>query len=234
MRRGETNPVQSDLPDHRAQSVHPALPDRPAKSGLPEVPDRPDRHPRRGIAHYIALGLSAAVLLIVVALALVLVVVPRIAGATPLTVLTSSMEPGLPPGTLIVVQPVDTDTLGVGDVVTYQIRSGESAVSTHRIIRVDASTTGERSFILQGDNNGSPDPDPVLPEQVQGRVWYSVPFVGFANSAVNGVDRAWIVPSLAALLIAYAGYTLARGVREAIVARRERAVADPANPPGRG
>lgn len=195
--------------------------DRPAPPG--RRPDRRDLLAVKGIAHSIGLGLSAAVLVLVVALAVILLVVPKIAGATPLTVLTSSMEPGLPPGTLIVVQPVDTDDLGVGDVVTYQIRSGDPAVITHRIIRVDAEVSGERSFILQGDNNGSPDADPVQPVQVQGRVWYSVPFVGFANSAVNGVDRAWIVPSLAALLIAYAAYSLARGTRDAIVARRERA-----------
>ena len=67
------------------------------------------------------------------------VVVPRLAGATPFTVLTSSMRPHYPPGTLVVVRPVDTDLLRVGDVVTYQLHSGERDVVTHRIVAVGAS-----------------------------------------------------------------------------------------------
>jgi len=132
------------------------------------------------------------------------------------------MAPGLPPGTLIVVQPVDVDDLAVGDVITYQIRSGDPAVVTHRIIAINASTTGARTFETKGDNNSDADPDPVGAIQVQGKVWYSVPLVGFANNAVNGENRAWIVPGIAVLLIAYAGYMIASGAASAV--RKKRAV----------
>lgn len=161
-------------------------------------------------------------LLVVIALAVVVIVVPKVAGATPLTVLTSSMAPGLPPGTLIVVRPVDADELGVGDIVTYQLRAGEPEVVTHRVVGMQLSTTGERSFVLQGDNNSVPDPSAVLPEQVRGRVWYSVPFVGLVSSAVNGENRAWILPAVAMLLLSYAGYAIASGVTAAVKGRRSR------------
>jgi len=172
--------------------------------------------------YYVGLGLSAAVLLLVIAIAVLVIVVPKVAGATPLTILTSSMEPGLPPGTLIVVQPADVDDLAAGDIVTYQIRSGEPEVITHRIIAITASTSGDRTFVLQGDNNSDPDPDAVLPEQIQGRVWYSVPFIGHVNNAMNGENRAWIVPVVAVLLFAYAGYMIASGLVGA--PRRKRAL----------
>lgn len=186
---------------------------------------RRDHRARRekGVLHYIGLGLSGAILVAVVALAAVVIVIPKVTGAIPLTVLTSSMEPGLPPGTLIVVQPVDNDELGVGDVITYQIRSGEGTVITHRIVGISSSTTGQRSFILKGDNNSTPDADPVVPAQVHGRVWYAVPFVGFAASAVNGSARSWIIPLAAGLLLAYAGYSLVTGALATARKRRRRA-----------
>ena len=79
----------------------------------------------RGLLHYIGIGLSFGLLALVIALAALLIVVPKVGGATPLTVLTQSMEPTLPPGTLVVVGPVEPADVRVGDVVTYQIRSGE-------------------------------------------------------------------------------------------------------------
>ena len=174
----------------------------------------------KGLPHYAGLGLSGALLLLVIALAVIVIVVPRASGSIPLTVLTGSMAPGLPPGTLIVVQPVDVDDLAVGDVITYQIRSGDPAVITHRIIAINASTTGGRTFETKGDNNSDADPDPVAAIQVQGKVWYSVPLVGFANNAVNGENRAWIVPGIAVLLITYAGYMIASGAASAVRTRR--------------
>lgn len=183
----------------------------------------PTARPGKGFLHYVGLGLSAAVLFLVVALAVIVIVIPQAAGATPLTVLTSSMEPSLPPGTLIVVRPVDADTLAIGDVATYQIRSGEPAVITHRISGITSTSSGEREFEFTGDNNGSADTDAVVPEQIQGKVWYSVPLVGFANNAVNGENRAWIIPGAAALLLAYAGFMVASGVRSSIMARRRAA-----------
>lgn len=166
----------------------------------------------RGLGHYLGVALSAAALLLVLALAVLLIGVPAVAGGIPLTVLTSSMEPSLPPGTLIVVGPVDTDTLGIGDVATYQITSGESGVITHRITQIISSSSGERSFVFQGDNNSDPDADVVLAEQIQGRLWYSVPFAGYLNDAVNGVNRAWIIPLGAGVLFLYAGWSIGRGV----------------------
>lgn len=188
--------------------------------GTASITGAPDT--ARGVMHYVWLGLSAAVLVSVIALAVVAIIIPKLSGATPLTVLTSSMEPRLPPGTLIIVKPVAVDDLAIGDVVTYQIRSGAPEVITHRIIAINASTTGNRTFELRGDNNGSPDPDPVLPEQVKGRVWYSIPLIGWANTAVNGANRSWIIPVGAAFLFGYAGFMVASGIRTEVRERSAR------------
>ncbi|WP_177216781.1 signal peptidase I [Mycetocola miduiensis] len=178
-----------------------------------------DRRARRGVWHYLGLGSSIGLLLIVVAVAFAVIVVPKVTGSVPLTVLTSSMKPGLPAGTLIIVHPVDPEDLHIGDVATYQIRSGEPDLITHRIVSIGTTTAGETFFTFQGDNNRSADPDQVQADQVQGKVWYSLPLLGHVNSVV-GSNRSWLVPVLAALLLGYAVFMMASGAAEA--ARQQR------------
>ena len=184
---------------------------------LPTVSDEHGSHEEpkptkpKGLAHYIGLALSFVLLMFIIFLGVILIVAPKIAGATPLTVLTSSMEPGLPPGTLVVVKPIKAEDVRVGDVITYQIRSGDPAVITHRVIAIDSDSTGDLSIITQGDNNDTED-DPVRPIQVQAKLWYAVPYLGWVNNWVNGANKSWIVPVVAGLLFAYAAYMIAGGI----------------------
>jgi signal peptidase len=174
----------------------------------------------RGVLYAIALGLSTGLLLIVAALAVVLIVVPKATGSTPLTVLTQSMEPTLPPGTLLVVRPTAVEDIQVGDVVTYQIVSGQPAVISHRVVSVSSSSTGERTFVLKGDNNAKADPAPVTAAQIRGVVWYSVPDIGVVNQLVNG-SRSWLIPAVAGVLLTYGAVMMTAGFVSA--ARRRRA-----------
>lgn len=164
-----------------------------------------------GLWRQISFALSLAVFLLVIGLAAVLIVVPKVTGSIPLTVLTSSMEPGFPPGTLIIVRPVAVADVALGDVITYQMETGKPGVVTHRVIAINM-TAGERTFVTKGDNNGAADASAVLEGQIQGRLWYSVPLIGYVNNAVNGANRAWLIPVAASLLFAYAGYTIVAGV----------------------
>ncbi|HWU57407.1 MAG TPA: signal peptidase I [Microbacteriaceae bacterium] len=179
---------------------------------------------QRGIVHYIGVGLSAGVFAVVIALAAMLIVVPWITGATPMTILTSSMEPHLPPGTLIVVKPEPINDIRIGDVMTYQIESGKPAVVSHRVTSESTSTDGSRTFITKGDNNAVADANPVVAGQVKGVVWYSIPFVGYVNTAINGPDRAWIVPIMSVALFGYAGIMVVAGLVDARKKRRAAAV----------
>ena len=179
---------------------------------------------------YLRLAISAALLILMTALGFAVIVVPAITKSVPLTVLTSSMEPGLPPGTLLIVRPVAPADIRMGDVVTYQIRSGEPGVITHRIIAITTTASGERSFTLQGDNNGAPDPDAVRAAQVQGRLWYSLPYLGWVNNAVGGDLRTTVIPVIAAACLLYAAWALLSGLRD----RRKKMKADAGGSPGQG
>lgn len=162
----------------------------------------------RSLVHYIGLGLSAGLLAFVALVAALVVVIPAASGSTPYTILTTSMEPGMPPGTLIIVKPADPQTIQVGDVVTYQIASNKPEVITHRVIQIIDSTSGaDRRFVTQGDNNGSPDGE-IKAVQIRGIVWYAVPYVGYINNLVNGDSRSVIIPIIAVALFGYAGWML--------------------------
>lgn len=174
----------------------------------------------RSLLSYIGLGLSGGLFALVLVIAAAVIVVPLVTHSTPYTVLTSSMEPTLPPGTLIVVKPIDTAAIRVGDVVTYQLNSGKAAVVTHRVTAITTTDTGARLFTLKGDNNGIADVNPVQEVQVRGKVWYSVPWIGYVNNFVNGQARSWIAPLIAGSLFLYAGYTFAASIAGARAKRR--------------
>jgi signal peptidase I len=155
--------------------------------------------------------LSVMLLGLVVAAAAALVVVPKATGSVPLTVLTGSMSPTYDPGSVVVVRPTPTDELRVGDAITFQERSGDPAVVTHRIVAISFAGDGTRLFTTQGDANGAVDAAPVKEVQVRGKVWYSVPYVGHVATAVDPGTRETAVKVVAAALLVYAAASFASG-----------------------
>ena len=185
-----------------------------------ESSTRPEAPKPRGLWHYLGVGLSAGLLAFVLLVGILVIVVPAATGSTPMTVLTSSMEPTYPPGTLIIVKPIESQDIRIGDAITYQIESGQEAVVTHRVIAITNSTDGSMTFTTQGDNNGAPDAAAVIPDQLKGKVWYSVPWIGYLNNLVNGDNRGWIVPTIAIGLFLYAGYMITSALAAAAKKRR--------------
>ncbi len=162
--------------------------------------------------------LSWVVAIAATALVLLAVVVPRVSGATPYTVLTGSMAPTYPPGTLVVVKP--SEDVAVGDAVTYQLRSGDATVVTHRVIGVGYNGDGEKRYTLQGDANEAPDSELVRPEQLRGEVWYSLPWVGHLGVLFTPGQHQLMVHLAAGALFLYAVGMLwqARRAKRGVVA----------------
>ncbi|WP_203042831.1 signal peptidase I [Pimelobacter simplex] len=162
----------------------------------------------------------------VVAVLAAAVVVPRLAGATPYTVLTGSMRPAHPPGTLVVVRPVDPEDLAVGDIVTYQLESGEETVVTHRIVAIGNQLDGDLVITTRGDANEVVDKEPVKPVQVRGRLWYAVPYLGHVNNALTGRQRQLAVLVVSTGLVGYAAFMFVGAVRDRRRARQAVAADD--------
>ncbi|MFV2145919.1 signal peptidase I [Isoptericola sp. G70] len=157
-------------------------------------------------------GFTYGLLGLTVLLAAVVIVVPKMVGGVPLTILSGSMEPNLPAGSLAVVRPVDTDHIRLGDIVTYLPNPGDPTAITHRVTSIDHHQDGTRSFTLQGDANATPDA-PVRDLQVRGRVWYAVPWLGQVNSVVNGEQRTLAVFVVAGALFVWAAVLWTRAWR---------------------
>jgi len=132
------------------------------------------------------------------------VVIPRIAGATPYTVLTGSMEPKYPPGTMVVDRPADPDKIKPGDVVTYQLESGQPEVVTHRVVSVSTTLQGDYLFQTQGDANNAPDAKLVKPVQIRGKMWYHIPYLGYVAEFISPKHKENATYIIAGVLVLYA------------------------------
>jgi signal peptidase len=142
------------------------------------------------------------------------VLVPRLGGGTPYVILTGSMRPSLPPGTLVVTRPVGTVLPGIGSVVTYQRASGEPTVVTHRVVAQGVSATGEQVVRTQGDANPVPDPGWVRPVQLRGERWYDVPYLGYVTTVLSSSARGALQTLMIAVLLLYAAYMITTGLRD--------------------
>lgn len=153
------------------------------------------------------------------------VVVPRLTGATPYVVLTGSMSPGMPPGTLVVVRHVDPRSIEVGDVITYQLASGRPDVVTHRVVAQGLDGRGDPVFRTKGDANASPDRAWVRPVQVKGKRWYAVPQLGRASALLTTQQHRLLSVGLGSLLLLYAAGAFVGAARN----RRRPTIGGPAH-----
>ncbi|QWZ08980.1 signal peptidase I [Nocardioides panacis] len=172
--------------------------------------DTGERTLRRLLRWSTRLVLLAFALLVTGALAVV-IVLPRATHGTALTVLTGSMAPEIPVGSVVLVRPVDPGTLRVGDIATYQPKPGKPDYITHRITRIDTSTT-PTAFTFKGDANRGADLEPVPSGAVRGKVWFHVAYLGAVRDGLHG--RGGI--ALVAMLVCggYAVSQLSGAVRE--------------------
>lgn len=110
----------------------------------------------------------------------VLALGPRTGRYRTVTVLTASMRPTMPEGSMVLTTPVRPADLRVGDVITYRIPVEDRRLVTHRVVEI--LTPGTNPVVrTKGDaNNGV---DPWTARLKGGAVWKArgaVPEVGYA------------------------------------------------------
>ena len=115
--------------------------------------------------------LGTILLLGVIALAAPLAV-PRIMGYGVYEVISGSMEPEIPMGSVIYVQPCEPMSVEQDEVIAFM---RDEAVVAHRVV-YNRTTFSE--FITKGDANNVEDPDPVPYDAFVGRVKTSIPLLG--------------------------------------------------------
>ena len=149
------------------------------------------------------LGNLALALVILGALPLTL---PRLFGFTPYSVVSASMEPALPTGSLVYVRAADPMEVLPGQIIAF--RDGGQVV-THRVVE---NRREEGTFVTRGDANESNDLFPVSYRNLVGAVRFQVPVLGtlmlVAMSAAG--KRALIFTVLAAAALSLLGGALLR------------------------
>ena len=88
----------------------------------------------------------------------------------PLIILSGSMEPVLPVGSIIVLDLKERNPVRE-DIVTYRI---SRTLITHRLIRNEGM-----QYVTKGDSNTEEDPIPVDAKQIVGTVRICIPWLGF-------------------------------------------------------
>ena len=125
------------------------------------------------------LSAVGSLLIIGIVVLLIPMTVPKLFGYEVFHVLSGSMEPTIPTGSLIIVKPVEPETVEEGDVIAF---SSNGSVVTHRVVGIDSSR-GE--FITKGDANEVADiyPTPFL--ALIGKVVFYITWVGVAAAYIS-------------------------------------------------
>lgn len=128
---------------------------------------------RRRWVDHLTTGLVAAAF----AIAFLVAVGPRMLPYKLGTVVTGSMEPTIPTGSLLVLDVVDGSSLQTGDIITFQPPDDPTTI-THRIVDVEETADG-RLFVTKGDANASPDAWRIPAVQFGTKYRFHLPYVGY-------------------------------------------------------
>ncbi|MBP3898249.1 MAG: signal peptidase I [Mogibacterium sp.] len=144
-----------------------------------------------------AIGTLTMILMIAMGL---VVAVPHLIGYSQYVVVSGSMEPAIPVGSIVMSKPVEPAELEVGDVIVFYTEKHIDTPVTHRVVenRID-----EREVITKGDANSSNDLSPVFYENIEGKVLHHIPRIGFVVGLFGTT-----LGKISALMIIVAGYLL--------------------------
>ena len=136
------------------------------------------------------------IVIAVLAVCLVAAIGARLAGVQAFSVLTGSMEPNIPQGSLVVTVPCEINDVHEGDVVSFVLNE-QLDVVTHRVVSVDRQ---EGMVTTRGDANNANDA-PSLWGNVVGKVVFTVPGVGYAMMWLNSTSGRIIALTAVAVVV---------------------------------
>ncbi len=138
---------------------------------------------------------------IIVLVAFLLIALLPIEGNYQIKIVKSgSMEPAIRTGSIVVVKPSADYT--VGDVIIFGKDTKTDIPITHRIVssRMEGGAT---LFTTKGDANEDPDPNEVKQREVNGKVLFTVPFLGYIIDLARQPLGFTILIVLPALIVIY-------------------------------
>lgn len=100
-------------------------------------------------------------------------------GIFPTVVISGSMRPTINVGDIVILVKVPTEEIKPGDIIQYLTKNG---MILHRVIDIKSGY-----FITKGDACSVPDPDPVHPLNVRGKLLMVIPKIGWASIYVKEI-----------------------------------------------
>lgn len=143
-----------------------------------------------------AWNIASTVLVVIVVLFAILLVGVRVFGVQVYSVISGSMEPEYPVGSLIYVKKVDPAEIEVDDVITYVLPN--NMPSTHRVVRIDAEN---QLFYTKGDANNTEDGAPVHFKNLIGTPVFKTPFLGYVAYYIQHPPGMYIAIAAGAVLL---------------------------------
>ena len=98
------------------------------------------------------------------------------------TVLTGSMAPGMPVGSVAVLAPEDPAAVRVGNVITFQSPTPDHRVVTHRVVEV---VEGGHHPVVRTRGDANQSADPWSARLAGRRAWRRVAVVPYAGTAIR-------------------------------------------------
>ena len=154
---------------------------------------------RKHASHRILRFFAVLVILVSVAVPAGLIV-PQMFGIVPYTVISGSMEPAIPTGSIVYVKKTQLHTIESGEVITFYMNTNAAVPTTHRVVE---NHTDTQEFITKGDANEKTDIVTIPYAQVEGKVILSVPMMGYLVGLLNtrGGFLIWTGIFLAGILL---------------------------------
>ena len=139
-----------------------------------------------------------------VAIFAVILVGTKILGFKTFTVMSGSMEPEYPVGSMIYVKPTDYKSLKVGDVISY-VANSDNTIVTHRIVAIETDEKNPEvlRFKTQGDANASADAKLVHYKNVLGTPILTIPYLGYIAHNIQQPPGIYITLVAGTLLLAW-------------------------------
>ncbi|MDD4238079.1 MAG: signal peptidase I [Desulfotomaculaceae bacterium] len=101
----------------------------------------------------------------------------------PTVIISGSMRPVMEIGDMVIVGRVNETVLKKGDIIQFRQKEG-TMPTVHRIESI-TKQNDKNLYITKGDNNRIKDSEPVLPEQVVGKVICIVPKAGWPTIVIK-------------------------------------------------
>ncbi len=140
-------------------------------------------------------NIATTVIVVAVVVFAALLIGVRLFGVGVYSVISGSMEPEYPVGSLIYVKDAEPSEIKVGDVITFVLKNETPA--THRVIGIDEEN---QHFLTKGDANDIEDA-PVHFNNLIGKPVFKIPYLGYIAYYIQHPPGMYIAISIGACLL---------------------------------